>query len=291
MPDRLDQLYAERPLADLYPDLERLGAAYHAAHHTEGELFTSVTLRGLDQIRRFPDADRRLLVVGCGPKPRTILACRDAGWRSTGVEPVPDNVATARAFLGDVATVVQGSAEALPVADGSQHVVLMESVLEHVDSPPRSLAEIYRVLAPGGIAYIYTTCRTKLHPRGVNGEYAVPFLNWFPRIVRDAYVYHQQHFAPALANYNARPAFHWFTYPELVRLGRDAGFADFYSLMDVADLDGPYTAGKGLRRWLMSRARYRPWLRALMLTQGGGSIFMVKRVDAPVAAAARPPVA
>ncbi|MFN9578004.1 MAG: class I SAM-dependent methyltransferase [Gemmatimonadota bacterium] len=269
--------FTDRPLADLYPDLERLGAEYHHRHHTEGPLFTPAVLACLPRIVRFDSATPHGLVLGCGPAPRAVLAMADAGFVVTGVEPVRDNVRTATAFVGERATVVEGSAEAIPLPDGSQDFVLMESVLEHVDSPPRSLAEIFRVLKPGGLVYIYTTCRTKFHPRGFNGEYSVPFLNWFPAAVREAYVHHQQHFAPALANYNARPAFHWYTYTELVKLGRYDGFAQLSSLLDVVPPDSPFVQGSRLRRWLMPRVQRRPWLRALVLTQTGGSIFMVKR--------------
>jgi SAM-dependent methyltransferase len=269
--------FADRPLAELYPDLERLGAEFHRRHHTAGPLFTSAVLECLPRIVRFEGGTPRGLVLGCGPAPRAVLAMADAGFIVTGVEPVRDNVRSAAAFVRDRATIIEGSAEAIPLSDGSYDFVLVESVLEHVDSPPRSLAEIHRVLKPGGLAYIYTTCRTKFHPRGFNGEYSVPFLNWFPAAVRESYVHHHLHFAPHLANYNARPAFHWYTYTELVKLGRDAGFAHFYSLLDVVPSDSTLVKGSRLRRWLIPRVRRRPWLRALVLTQTGGSIFMVKR--------------
>ena len=43
------------------------------------------------------------------------------------------------------------------------------------------------------------------------------------------------HYEPQLANYNARPAVHWFSFPDLCRLGREAGFAQFYSPLDLID--------------------------------------------------------
>jgi ubiquinone/menaquinone biosynthesis C-methylase UbiE len=268
--------YGLRPMSELYPDLERLGAEYHARHHEEGPLFTPAVLECLPRIVA-PRHERTGLVLGCGPKPRAMLAMADAGFQVIGIEPVSHNVAEAQLFVGERGAVIQGSAEDIPLGDGTQDFVLMESVLEHVDSPPRSLAEVYRVLRPGGVLYVYTTCRTKFHTRGFNGEYNVPFLNWFPAIVREAYVHHQQHFQPDLANFNARPAFHWYTYTELVRLGRYTGFAQFYSLIDVAGPDSIFVRGSWLRRAILPRVRRNPWLRALALTQSGGSIFMVKR--------------
>jgi hypothetical protein len=60
-------------------------------------------------------------------------------------------------------------------------------------------------------------------------------------------------------------------------LGRAAGFGYFYSLLDLVGPDSPWVAGSRLRRLLLERVRYHPWLRALALTQAGASIFMVKR--------------
>lgn len=269
--------YADRPMVQMYPDLERLGAEYHAAHHVEHAFFTPAVLDCLPRLVGPVKAGTRALVIGCGPRPRAVLELAARGYEATGIEPVPLNVREARAFVGDKATIVEGSAERIPVPDGSVGLVLMESVLEHVDSPSQSLAEIHRALAPGGVVYVYTTNRLKFSWRGFNGEYSVPFLNWFPAGVREAYVFHQQHYAPELANYNARPAYHWFTYARLCQLGRFAGFAQFYSLLDLVDLSNPLVRGRPLRRWLLGVVRRRPWLRALALTQSGGSIFMVKR--------------
>lgn len=153
----------------------------------------------------------------------------------------------------------------------------MESVLEHVDSPEKSLAECYRVLELGGALFVYTTNRWKFHWRGFNGEYQVPFFNWFPRIVQESYIFQALHYRPELANYNARPASHWFSYSDLCRLGRSAGFGQFYSMIDLVCMSHPMIAGKRLRRLLLNKIRYNPWLRALALTQSGGSIFMLKR--------------
>lgn len=272
-----DDLYANRPLAEQYPDLERLGAEHHAAHHEEQPLYTAGVLQCLPRLVRLGAKPWRAAVVGCGPKPRALLETVRSGYDAIGIEPVAQNVEEARTFAGDAASVVQGSAESMPLPDASQDLVLMESVLEHVDSPLRSLMEMHRVLRPGGVLYIYTTNRLKFSWRGFNGEYNVPFLNWFPAGVREAYVFHQQHYAPQLANFNARPAFHWFTYTELCRLGRYAGFAAFYSLLDVVEPENDLVRGRRLRRALIPMVRRRPWLRTLVLTQAGGAIFMVKR--------------
>lgn len=51
---------------------------------------------------------------------------------------------------------VVGDAYALPYADGSVDAVHCEAVLEHLAEPARALAEMRRVLRPGGLGYFAT---------------------------------------------------------------------------------------------------------------------------------------
>jgi len=270
-------MYDNRPLSALFPDLERLGADHHARHHEQETSYTPIILDCLSQLVALESPPGRALVVGCGPKPRALMTLAERGFDAIGIEPVPDTVSTARAFCGGKARVVYGSAEELPVEPGSCRFVLMESVLEHVDSVPRCLNEVFRVLQPGGVLFIYTTNRYKLSLWGRTGEYSTPFVNWFPRIVRECYVHDHLHFRPQLASFTARPAVHWFTYDELCAAGRAVGFATFYSMLDLVPAASPWVKQSGVRRWMLGSVRRSPWLRALALTQAGGSIFMVKR--------------
>jgi len=234
-------------------------------------------LRHLDQLIDL-ERHKRILIVGCGPRPEPLRLLRERGFQALGVEPVDDFVQAARRHLQDDAAVLEGSAETLPTPDGSQDIVILESVLEHVESVGKSLAEAYRVLAPGGVAYITTTNRLHL---ARNGEFNVRTFQWLPGVVKESYVFHHLHHDPSLANGTERPAVHWFTYSELCRLGREAGFFKFYSLLDVKTPVATDFAGSERKRQLKARAlqavRTHPWLRALALTQRGSLIFMVKR--------------
>ncbi len=49
-----------------------------------------------------------------------------------------------------------GSAEAIPFADGTFGVVIIKHVVEHLRDPERAIAELGRVLAPGGILILAT---------------------------------------------------------------------------------------------------------------------------------------
>lgn len=289
-----ESLYAGRKLSQGYPELERLGVEFHAAGHGEQALYTPAFFNCAERLIDVKHGLGTVAVVGCGPKPQSLRWLLQQGYDAVGIDPVGSVVASARDYLGKPDAVQQGSAEAMPFADASQRVVIMESVFEHVDSPEKALAECFRVVAPGGVLFIYTTNRWKFNFTGYNGEYSVPFFNWFPDVVKESYVFQQLHYEPQLANYNARPAVHWFSYSGLCKLGRSAGFSRFYSLLDLADLDNPLVAGSRIRRFLLNRVRYNPWLRGLALTQmGGTSIFMLKRDPAELdgARSSAPPLA
>ncbi len=271
---KAELLYKDRKLSDGFPDMEKLGVEFQADSQNTGRSGQLYIGAFMDCMKRLIDVDGKVLLIGCGPRPYALKWLRDNGYDAEGIEPVERSVRSAN----DFGPVHPGSAEVIPFRDESCRAIFMESVLEHVDSPEKSLAECFRVLERGGALFIYTTNRWKFNLSGFNGEYNVPFFNWFPKIVQESYVFHTLHFRPELANYNARPAFHWFSYSELCRLGRGAGFGQFYSTLDLADASNQLVAPNRLRRFLLDKMRYNPWLRALALTQmGGTSIFMLKR--------------
>ncbi|HEX8263165.1 MAG TPA: class I SAM-dependent methyltransferase [Allosphingosinicella sp.] len=270
------RLYEGRKLAQAYPDLDAI-ATEHFAATPMGAGTIADTLEIIERLVDLPETSKSVAIVGCGPLPASLKAIQGLGYDAVGVEPVPGFVATAREFLGESgAQVVEGAAEKLPFEDESLAVVLLESVLEHVDSPSKSLAEAYRVLAPGGVAFIETSNRRRFHPLGKNGEYNLPFYNFYPKTVKEAIVHHHLHFNPKLANYSTRPAVHWFTYADLCARGREAGFHRFYARFDGWDTDDP-SAGSRLRRAILRMIKYSPFFRTLALLQYGGAVFMLKR--------------
>lgn len=267
-------IYSDRRLSEGYPQLARLEHAQVLlrTHHSLSEAQQTVSY--IERLLPDREAADGALVVGCGARPAILVALRQRRFNAVGVEPIPGLAVEAREFLADAAAVLGGTAERLPVADESQSVVLLESVLEHVDSPDIALAETYRVLHPGGLAYIATTNRLALR----NHEYRLRFFQWYPSLLKEAYIHHHLHFDPSLGNYTTRPAVHWFTHAELCRYGRAAGFSRFYSKLDVINRSDPPVASSWLRRVTFERIRTTPILRALALTQrAGGAIFMMKR--------------
>jgi SAM-dependent methyltransferase len=267
-----------RLLPEGHPDLARRAVATFTESQddsdTRGSL-TRSTVAYLSRLRPLPSGSP-LLVIGCGPKPRTCRELLDMGFQVSALEPVAGFADAAREYLGGRGRVLAAAAERIPLPDGSQAAVLCESILEHVESPRISLTEIYRVLEPGGVAWIVTTNKWRFSPLGRNDEFRIPFFNWFPKGLKEAYVYHHLHNDPSLANYSLRPAVHWFTVPTLCEAGRDVGFSRFYSLWDLMSPDDPRIAGSALRRAVVRIWPRGPWFRALLLTQIGGLVAMVK---------------
>jgi ubiquinone/menaquinone biosynthesis C-methylase UbiE len=97
-------------------------------------------------VRQYSKPDEPILDAGCG----TGLNLRHLPPGSTGVDINPRNIAILRSRLPDH-TIVEGDVEALPFADASFGTVLCTEVLEHLPRPDAALAEIRRVLRPGGV--------------------------------------------------------------------------------------------------------------------------------------------
>ncbi len=59
---------------------------------------------------------------------------------------------------------IVGDIHQLPLADNSVDAVICIAVLEHVEEPARAVAEVYRVLKPGGCAFFYAPFLFYYHP-------------------------------------------------------------------------------------------------------------------------------
>jgi len=152
------------PDADASDEAEILPAPNHHADHA-GFAGLKGVLGGLTMLvgRR---ADAQLVVertgagpgdhvvdVGSGPGSTARRAAR-AGARVTGVEPAPVMRRLARRLARRVGPGsiewVEGTAEALPVADGAATVLWSIATVHHWKDVTAGVAEAHRVLAPGG---------------------------------------------------------------------------------------------------------------------------------------------
>ncbi|QBI19197.1 methyltransferase domain-containing protein [Egibacter rhizosphaerae] len=104
-----------------------------------------------------PVAGERVLDVGCGGGIDSLLAARRVGptGRVLGVDALPEMVERAHRLAGDAGvadrcTFLVGEMEALPLPSTSVDVVISNGVLNLSPRKSRAIAEIARVLRPGG---------------------------------------------------------------------------------------------------------------------------------------------
>jgi arsenite methyltransferase len=156
--------------------------------------------------RLHPRSGERLLDLGCGPGYLAVELAEAIGesGRVLAVDPSEAMLVIAREEvaardLGGRVTVVQGTADALPVDDGALDGVVVVQVLEHVPDVAAALGEIHRALRPGGRLVVVDTdwrsCvwesddrdRTERVVRAWQGRFAHPHLpGELPALLREA---------------------------------------------------------------------------------------------------------
>jgi SAM-dependent methyltransferase len=104
-----------------------------------------------------PPAGLRWVDVGCGNGAFTeLIVGRCAPAAIEGIDPSEGQIAFARARpAGRVATFRQGDAMALPFADASFDAAVMALVIFFVPDPAKGVAEMARVVRPGGTMTAY----------------------------------------------------------------------------------------------------------------------------------------
>lgn len=109
------------------------------------------------QILAFPQG-KRALDIGCGNgQGLAMLAARAKPAKLLGIDLDPAQVARAQArmvALGIPATVRQGRAEELLLADGCVDIITSLGCIHHVPNWRGAVAESARVLAPHGVMYL-----------------------------------------------------------------------------------------------------------------------------------------
>jgi 2-polyprenyl-6-hydroxyphenyl methylase/3-demethylubiquinone-9 3-methyltransferase len=124
----------------------------------------------------FPTGAVRVLDVGCGAGFLSNELARQ-GFAVTGLDASISSLQVAEQY--DATGTVRyetGDAYELPYPVGSFEVACAMDFLEHVEQPARVVAEISRVLAPGGLFFFHTFNRNRL-----SWLIAIKGVEWFVR--------------------------------------------------------------------------------------------------------------
>jgi ubiquinone/menaquinone biosynthesis C-methylase UbiE len=150
--------------------------------------------------------------------------------------------------------VFNAAGEALPFADASFDTVVAWDVIEHVQSPAAMLAEIARVLRPGGHCLL-----TAINRRAwVDPHYHIAGINWLPRPLAEAIIARRGRTkaGASFRDMQRLSEMHYFHYGQFVRLCRRHGFR-------VSDLRQEQLRRGELRSPKAGRRAIRAALRAL----------------------------
>jgi SAM-dependent methyltransferase len=128
-------------------------------------------------------AGLRIVDIGCSLGWFVETAVED-GATAIGLDIDLPGLAMARTERDPRAAFLAADGEALPFRDESVDVVIFNHIYEHVVDADDVMAEVRRVLKPGGIAYLGLGNRLGL----VEPHYKLPFLSWLPHRAADRYV-------------------------------------------------------------------------------------------------------
>jgi 2-polyprenyl-6-hydroxyphenyl methylase / 3-demethylubiquinone-9 3-methyltransferase len=136
--------------------------------------------------RQIDWAGKAVLDLGCAGG-FMAEALVDRGATVTGIDPAQGAIAAARAHADQSGRVIAydvGVGEALPYAEAAFDAVVCVDVLEHVKDLPRVLAEVARVLRPGGL-FLFDTINRNPLTRLVTITIAEDILRLLPRGTHD----------------------------------------------------------------------------------------------------------
>lgn len=157
--------------ADFFGERVEWYDRYYDARDADGHMLRT---RMATVLRRAGDGPGDALDAGMGPG-RLCAALADHGWTVSGVDASAEMVDAARTRLPDARDrLLVAPIEALPFAERTFDLVTATGVLEYA-AVPAALAEIARVLRPGGRAVV-----SYPNPRAVFGMWKTRA--WYPAV-------------------------------------------------------------------------------------------------------------
>ena len=155
----------------------------------------------------------RLLDIGAG-RGEMLKAAGEGGWSAVGIEPSASFAEYISRELG--AEVRRESLEDCRFESESFDVVLLSGVLEHLYDPDRTIAEVARILRPGGALFVDVPNEAGLYFRVGNLYQRLRGRDWVVNLAPTFSPFHVFGFSPRslralLAKYRLRPK-HWHIY-------------------------------------------------------------------------------
>jgi ubiquinone/menaquinone biosynthesis C-methylase UbiE len=222
----------------------------------------------------------RLLDLGCGMGGFAVAAAlRGMQVVALDYNPAYAAITALRAARhGLPLPVAVAAGEALPLPAASLDVVTCWDVLEHVQSPDAMLAELARLLRPGGVLLLTAINRFAFR----DPHYHLPLLNWLPRPLAEALIAALgRRKGGAFRDRQRLSEMHYFTWGALRRLAARHGFR-------LLDLDARRVASGAVGqrwRWLAALGAGRLALPAYYVYrtvwQGTWRVVLVKQADTP----------
>jgi len=111
----------------------------------------SVRMRAMLHRHRPVRGDDRVLEVGSGAMGHIF---HFGVARGIGVDPLADHYVSLFPAWQRLAATIAAPGEQLPFRDGEFDVVISDNVIDHAEDPGRIVAEIARVLKPGGVFFL-----------------------------------------------------------------------------------------------------------------------------------------
>jgi ubiquinone/menaquinone biosynthesis C-methylase UbiE len=205
----------------------------------------------LSLIERYggPLANRRILDLGSGMGGTSVaLALAGAAPLAFEYNRAYCDIIRLRAARYDLhLPIVNGAGERLPFADASFDLAIAWDVVEHVQNPALLLAELARVLQPGGRALLTVINRFAYR----DPHYHLPLLNWLPRPLAEAMIERRGRSkgGSAFSDRQKLSEMHYYTMPGFRRLAARHG-------LRVGDIgEDRVRRGKGTASGLKGQAR------------------------------------
>lgn len=166
----------------------------------------------------------RIIDIGSG-RGKFLVEAKKRGCQAVGLEYNPEYIKLTdklAAESGVAVVVTQGVAESMPYSNEEFEFANMCELIEHVENPHKVLAETYRILMPGGRAYISVPNRFGFK----DPHFHLYFVNYLPRFLSGIFIgiFGRHKNYTTEAGRQKLTEMHYFTYGQITNLAKNAGF-------------------------------------------------------------------